>query len=1316
MGLDSTKLMFVFALLLAVTPVVFASPFQDLVPPALNLQRSPVSPVAGDSVVFYATASDENGLQLTEIVFKVGAGPFLVATCAHTGVCIASTPPLAAGTQVSYYGRAVDASPQQNEEVTPLFSFTVGAPASFSTGNLLVKVTGCTTSAEIGGAFVSVDGLHSRTFSDGSALFSGLAEGSQLVTATAFGYFAKADYAQVIGAFTSTKSICLDAISPVELILPTVAVSRSPTGTVTPINTIVISGTSSDASGIEWTQVSYSVNGGQASTALCLANFCSIQAGPFLDGTLVQYFASAKDGAGNIATSSSFFVVLASGATPTPSPTATATPTVSPTPTATPTATPNPTATATPTPGAIANSGAECAVVAGKTLASVGQGVQATVLLSNYSSTPAFAQVSCGNGLAASAQCTTTQVNATGIMRKQDSLTLANRRLAITDIFPQGSSTKASFQLYQNNVLIDSFQLTNQSANYSSNGVGVAVLSAVFNATGDSNANVFFQIPSATACTAACPYSTQGIFAITAIAGGVACFPSSVAISAATSPDADNGRVLVRVLEFESGRALKNSRVTVGGMTGEKFTNEFGEVLFSLKEGNYTISATADAYGGQSQQVAVENRSLKIVEIRLSQMQCDFSAEEVAQACDGKGAWITVRLQNNLPQDNNIGTNAFSQIFVNGTGNYTLSPRANLTVNFSLPIPTGFDGLQNARIQIRGSNPSSLCFRDFTLNTCRSRGISIDLQSYYKDVLPAARTCTEMTVRNRGATPANVQLFSFGSYPSSFSEQKFFLGAQESKSVQYCINAPTGADGSSAYIVRATSEYATEETLFSITVRGKSFFSLNYTGCGSSSCSCVQLPADGRTVFPLNIYNNGGIAQDYSLQATLSKPGLTIEPVQPYLANFAPGNSRQVFIDASNTGAQGGDYIMPVRLLSSGATVFEYNLCLNVPVQLKFTSEMNEKNLLVPLPGSSRGHLTVQNNGNTRMSFSITENSTQVIIPTNYFELGAGESKQVEVLFDSSGASVGPKAVAIQTTATSGGFQFSATIIYDYTIVPSNQFPPSTVVSGLVLKQLQDFFVQPSGVADLALMVQNNNPSAVSDIVLYSVGLPPGITSDVSPPFSLASFEQRAIVLHLRSKGTDEGIYPIVVKLDATQQATAGQFLLKVGVKSVQLGFSIAQSPTSYSFGNFTVAQTVFTAKSSETFPVTVTARFTGLSSDWIVQIDPPFATIPPGGEQSFALKATAPGQPGGNYNVTFLLAAQDGRSIAATTRITPLEACRAAGITGCLFFGVPELFTALAILMLIVAAVFLFTARANIDDANTPTRTAPAPEGTQNA
>ena len=730
------------------------------------------------------------------------------------------------------------------------------------------------------------------------------------------------------------------------------------------------------------------------------------------------------------------------------------------------------------------------------------------------------------------------------------------------------------------------------------------------------------------------------------------------------------------------------------------FTNDFGEALFRLPGANYTLTATAAGFEGQSRSFNVSNNSIRTAEFRLTHSGCDFDAEAVQEFCDGNQAWLAIRVQNNLFINNSIQTSYSSPLAIGGDFNASFGGKENRTLNFTAQLSRGFGGFQAAQLFVRGINSPQLCQREFTLGLCSDTGISLSVREPSKDAFPDSKACTAVTLRNNADKSANIELVSFGSFEAHFSEDRFFLGARETKAVEYCVDVPAGADGSRAFVVRVNSEFAPAEALFSLTVRGQSFFTANYSGCSSDgSCPCVEVPSQGRELLAIDLFNNGGKAGSYSLQGTLSRPGITADYSQNSLHGFNSGSKRQVLADVVSNSPQAGDYSLPLRLYSDKANlVFEKQICLSVPLLLKASAEILEKELVVPRPGGGTATMLVTNEGNSAAQFTITQTSPFITASETSFSLDAGEQKKVELAIDTENLNDGKQEGHVQMLVEKDGDQLSLTLDLEFTVAPASSIPRRTALSGLALKQAGDFTVPEKGEARLPVVVQNNNPFTANDVALYAVGLPPGVVGQLAEAFSLKPFEEELVFVKITALNAQEGVYPFVLKAEYSKETVEKDFLLRVGKRGVELQVAISQSPVAYSFDNgFSQAFVNFTGRSNEPLPTQVSSRLDGMGSEWAIEISPQSAGLLPGQDQLFQVKLSAPGRPASDYNTTFVLAAADGRSSAALARIAPKEA--SSGLTGFLLFGDAGIALAAVVLMLLMAAVLLLSSRRNLED-----------------
>ena len=82
---------------------------------------------------------------------------------------------------------------------------------------------------------------------------------------------------------------------------PTVSITRSPSGTVTSTNSVTFTTTASDSSGVDDVRVLIDTNndGFFETQQICTSSPCTIVAGPWVSGTFIQYFGTARDASPN---------------------------------------------------------------------------------------------------------------------------------------------------------------------------------------------------------------------------------------------------------------------------------------------------------------------------------------------------------------------------------------------------------------------------------------------------------------------------------------------------------------------------------------------------------------------------------------------------------------------------------------------------------------------------------------------------------------------------------------------------------------------------------------------------------------------------------------------------------------------------------------------------------------------------------------------------------------------------------------------------------------------------------------------------------
>ena len=275
-----------FFLLLAV--LFLASPLAsangDNFPPAVSVWHSPSNPTPGTPVEIRAHALDASGISLIEIDYWVNGAPHS-KQCTYTTECVASLGTMPQGTAVYYFARARDM--YGNEAETDNYYFTVGQ-SSGGTGSLDQYVADCKTAAPIGNARVAVDGHAAYTNGNGRAILAGIEAGSHGAIASASGYNPHAFTVNIVAGRTNYDSTCLDAINA-DNNAPSVSVSRSPSGTVTPSDSVDLTAYATDASGVLWTAVKYKLGSGQWQAVSCSSANCVAHIGRLSVGTTVFF-------------------------------------------------------------------------------------------------------------------------------------------------------------------------------------------------------------------------------------------------------------------------------------------------------------------------------------------------------------------------------------------------------------------------------------------------------------------------------------------------------------------------------------------------------------------------------------------------------------------------------------------------------------------------------------------------------------------------------------------------------------------------------------------------------------------------------------------------------------------------------------------------------------------------------------------------------------------------------------------------------------------------------------------------------------------
>ncbi len=359
--------------------------------PAISLYRTPTDSIvsANTPITVVATSQSQNTIVSTTLYYQISNQGVSSQVC-YSNYCSVTLNSVPSSSTVYYWASSTDSNSLTS--TTSKLSFQT-SPVSSTNSNFTVHVLDCSTGAYLPNSAVSLimpngSNYYSITDSSANAVFSNILSGTYLVSVENSGYSVSSLNYTLYQSVNSQINVCLTSQYSYAG-FPSVSVLRSPAGQVNYNQVVSLSANSSSPNGIIYTAIAYSVDNQGAQSQSCSSSNCHVTVGPFQPGDVVTYWAYAKqNGANNLV-----------GYTPTYSFNV------------------GPFATNQTNTGSSNNSisfsssasASSCAVYVQENTGASNNSV--SVNYYNYSQSPSFASISCGNGQTFNAQCQTTSSN-----------------------------------------------------------------------------------------------------------------------------------------------------------------------------------------------------------------------------------------------------------------------------------------------------------------------------------------------------------------------------------------------------------------------------------------------------------------------------------------------------------------------------------------------------------------------------------------------------------------------------------------------------------------------------------------------------------------------------------------------------------------------------------------------------------------------------------------------------------------------------------------------------------------------------------------
>lgn len=409
-------------------------------------------------------------------------------------------------------------------------------------------------------------------------------------------------------------------------------------------------------------------------------------------------------------------------------------------------------------------------------------------------------------------------------------------------------------------------------------------------------------------------YAFSQFYSISSTVGNIICSPVSFILqNNSFSSQNYDGSVSVLILDSSTYSPISLAQVSIDGLYSQ--TNSLGQATFSLTNGTYLLQSSANGYLTNFQNISITSNQSIQTEILLSPTSsintCSLKAELASTSCNSGTENFTIRVQSNYSSPLYASVSMGSALPVNGPTLVYLPDSNGYYLNYSLTLPSSYSGLSNIQTLV-STNSSNCGSTNLQIPICQPGGISTSFVQQTVNGLPSTTVCTQAIVTNNGVNSQQVTLSPSGNYPVTLNPTSLIIGGKSSQQVNYCVNLPSGADGTNSFALNVMGDNGLLSTAsFQLSSFGQSSFALNYSTCnsttntsGPSGLYSVSASASGYTSATQEIY----VQQDYPNVASIclspSSASITTPPQVEVFRNptstVISGRTVNLIADASS--------------------------------------------------------------------------------------------------------------------------------------------------------------------------------------------------------------------------------------------------------------------------------------------------------------------------------------------------------------------------------------------------------------------------------
>lgn len=660
----------------------------------------------------------------------------------------------------------------------------------------------------------------------------------------------------------------------------------------------------------------------------------------------------------------------------------------------------------------------KCTVAANPSVVRAGERTSVVATYVGYTTPPATATITCGNGVTQTAQCNGNQT--TGICVAEcnyaDELGLPRDKTlaaiiagtqctSLVTVNPKAPTTGnlnvrvtdcSTGQPVTSVQVLITPSASSISTTY--NGDGIQTLTPT--QTAKANNGFIVRLDTLQA-------SSAGFTLLDPLSTAVQTFTLTAASQAFTLQLSSPAQVTVTLSSLNASSA--SILITSAGQTLSQayVTNQYGIATINAAAGSYIITAYRDDYAQANASTTLHTGQATELPVCITTKKCDVEAEIVrAPSCNSLETPVyQVRLSNNQNSTKNA-TLTYSNSMITGPTYVALAPLTStivdLTAQTSLPQTAG---VMYGTVSIASSTQA--CAKTLQLPSCLSSGITLEAVQASATAPAGLKTCYQLLVRNKGSQTGLVTLAANNpaGTTTTFEPQQFTITPYEVKDVQACTK--TSLTTPATVLLTASSPLGQYNATFTLNSIGQSQYSTTFTGCPA-------IDANNPSTTEI-VVRNSGLTGDYDVELSASN---TSTILTSKLYSFEKDSTRSVYLQHSPTSVA-GTYYFNLLLRKDGQVVFQQPLCFKVTGTSAASTTAIPNPLTVSKNNGASSALRVKNTGTLRTTYSIDHNATlgTILIQPNTFTLNPGGEEIADVHVIPSNSTL-PGTYAIQLRVT----------------------------------------------------------------------------------------------------------------------------------------------------------------------------------------------------------------------------------------------------------------------------------------------------------